>query len=212
MRGTASSVGLLVAAFCLSKSDALHVRAPVLHRQQLSPQLTRYAPVRAPAPATMSLLPTCAATGVWALAAKAGCVGVLAQCGLTALFKSSKDPVLNTAAGYTAHQVVAFALMIFVSAFGLMGWLNPPAVAATAAGRLLGVSESARWLGAMLLGLLLAWDIPTCLMVPRLRKPDALIHHVAMAATALVGSIFLPTHYGYARSRCSAHTHTQPPP
>ena len=51
-------------------------------------------------------------------------------------------------------------------------------------------------LAATLLGALVAWDIPTCLAVPRLRKPDVLVHHLAMAATALVGSVYLPTHYG----------------
>ena len=82
----------------------------------------------------------------------------------------------------------------------MLGWLNPPATAygaaATAAGRLLVVSDSARFLAATLLGALVAWDIPTSLTVPRLRKPDVLVHHLAMAATALVGSVYLPTHYG----------------
>jgi len=63
-------------------------------------------------------------------------------------------------------------------------------------GRLLVPSDSARWLGAALLGLLLVWDIPTCLRIQRLRKPDMLAHHVAMAMTAFVGATALPTHYG----------------
>jgi len=86
--------------------------------------------------------------------------------------------------------------MIFCAVFGLAGWLSPPATAVTAAGRLLVVSDSARWLAATLLGLLLVWDIPTCLRIQRLRKPDMLGHHVAMAATAFVGATALPTHYG----------------
>ena len=125
----------------------------------------------------MSLaVPTVGAAGVAAVAVRAGCVGLAAQLGLYALFKRSKDPVLSSTPGYTAHQVVAFFLMIFVTVLGLLSWLNPPAVAATAAGRLLAPSDSARWLGAMLLGMLVAWDIPTCLKIGRLRKPDALGH------------------------------------
>jgi hypothetical protein len=92
------------------------------------------------------------------------------------------------------------SLALHSTTFGVLGWLNPPATAygaaATAAGRLLAVSDSARFLAATLLGALVAWDIPTCLAVPRLRKPDVLVHHLAMAATALVGSVYLPTHYG----------------
>jgi len=95
--------------------------------------------------------------------------------------------------------------------FGVLGWLNPPATAygaaATAAGRLLVTSDSARFLAATLLGALVAWDIPTSLAVPRLRKPDVLVHHLAMAATALVGSVYLPTHYGLYYMGCPATTH-----
>ena len=86
--------------------------------------------------------------------------------------------------------------MVFVAVLGVCGWINPPLAAATASGRLLAPSNTARWLGAMLLGMLLAWDIPASLLIPRLRKPDTLIHHIAMAAVALVGCTYLPTHYG----------------
>ena len=130
------------------------------------------------------------------LAAKAGCAGMVTQLGLFTLFKNSGDPILSKAPGYSAHSAIALALMVFCVACGLAGWLSPPAVTATAAGRLLAASDSARWLGAMLLGMLLIWDIPTCLGIQRLRKADMLGHHMAMAATAFVGSTMLPTHYG----------------
>ena len=57
-------------------------------------------------------------------------------------------------------------------------------------------TRRAGW-GALCLGMLVAWDIPTCLVVPKLRKPDLLAHHFGMAAVALVGAFFLPTRYGY---------------
>ena len=105
------------------------------------------------------------------VAITAGAAGLLAQLGLTAAFSATSDPILAEAPAYTAHQVVSFCLMLFVSVFGLVGWLAPPASAATAAGRLLAPANSARWLGALCLGMLVAWDIPTCLVVQKLRKP-----------------------------------------
>lgn len=147
--------------------------------------------------ASMSLtLPACTAAGVWGVAARAGVAAAVAQLGLFAIFRRSNDPILSRVPGYSAHSALALALMVFCAGFGLVGWLNPPATAATAAGRLLVESNSARWLGATLLGTLLVWDIPTCLLIPRLRKPDMLVHHLAMAATAFVGATALPTHYG----------------
>ena len=98
----------------------------------------------------------------------------------------------------------------------MLGWLNPPATAygaaASAAGRLLVTSDAARFLAATLLGALVAWDIPTSLAVPRLRKPDVLVHHLAMAATALVGSVYLPTHYGLYYMGCPASAPRDPRP
>ena len=182
------------------KLPAMHRAAPTLSvlRRSTLPRPMRTVPSTLPRTTpTMSLaLPTCTAAGVWTLAAKAGCTGLLAQLGLFTLFKNSGDPILSKAPGYSAHSAIALALMVFCVAFGLAGWLSPPAAAATEAGRLLMPSNSARWLGAMLLGMLLIWDIPTCLRIQRLRKADMLGHHVAMAMTAFVGSTMLPTHYG----------------
>ena len=164
---------------------------------RVAPPTPQLRPLARAQPPSMSLaLPGCAASGIFAVAAKAGCATGLAQLGLQTFFAKSSDPVVAQAPGYSAHQLVALVLMLYATTFGLLGWLSPPAYTATAAGRLLAVSASARFLGATLLGALLAWDIPTCLAVPRLRKPDVLGHHVAMAATALVGCTALPTHYG----------------
>ena len=116
--------------FCLAllaPTAALRV-APSVAPRAAAPRLPRAA-----APRQSLVLPACGAAGVLPLAAKAGAVGALAQLGLVGLFRFSSDPVLKQAPGYTAHQIVSFALMVFVSAFGLAGWLNPPAAAATAA-------------------------------------------------------------------------------
>ena len=172
----------------LSPGSALSIRiAPAVRRPTLTVLRTK-------APTNLAL-PTCTAAGVVTVAARAGIAGAIAQCGLWAIFQKSSDPILCRAPGYSAHSALALCLMVFCATFGLAGWLSPPASAMTAAGRLLMPSGAARWLGATLLGLLLAWDIPTCLWIGRLRKPDMLGHHVAMALTALVGATALPTHY-----------------
>ena len=173
---------------------SLRAGVPVLGQRRPAAAAVRSLPTMSLA---LPMVPTCAPTGIWSLAAQAGAIGLAGQLGLTALFRASDDPVLSDAAGYTAHQAVAFLLMVFVTALGLLAWLNPPLAAATAAGRLLAPSDGARWLGAMLLGMLVAWDIPTSYLIPRLRKADVLAHHVGMAAVALVGSVWLPTHYGF---------------
>ena len=128
------------------------------------------------------------------VATTAGAAGLLAQLGLTAAFRE-RPPDSGRGAGGTAHQVVSFCLMLFVSVFGLVGWLARRR-RRRPRGRLLAPANSARWLGALCLGMLVAWDIPTCLVVPR-RKPDLLAHHFGMAAVALVGAFFLPTRYGF---------------
>ena len=184
----------LLVLFALAPSSCAH---QFTTRPHLSSSLRPAVSLSARAPPIQALaLPVVTPDGILPLALCSGAIG-LAQLGLTGLFRASKDPVLSGAPGYTAHQVVAFFLMAFVAALGLVGWLNPPAVAATAAGRLLAPSNSARWLGAMLLGMLVAWDIPTSIAIPRLRKPDVLTHHIAMAAVAFVGAFFLPTRYGF---------------
>jgi len=176
--------GPRVAPLLLAPSTNIPI--PLAMRPSLKPPLKM----------SISLAPALAATGVWKVAASAGCLGALAQLGLYKAFQASPDPVLAAAPGYSAHQAIAFALMVAVSLYGLAGWLNPPAAAATAAGRLIVPSEPARWLGSMLLGMLCIWDIPASLLIPKLRKPDILLHHCAMATTALVGATCLPTHYG----------------
>ena len=134
------------------------------------------------------LLPAVATqAGFWSVAAGAGSVAVLAQLGLSELFKRSSDPVFARSPAYTAHSAVAFAFCVFVTIFGSLGWyLNPTGVALdTASARVLTLVPETRWLGAMAFGCIGAWDIPTCFAVKELRKPDFILHHFAMAAVAL---------------------------
>jgi len=174
---------------------AFSMPAPAVHSHmtRIRPALSATQQI---APTMSIAVPTCTSAGVATVAVAAGGITLLSQISLWAFFQRSKDPVLNAAPGYTAHQIIALALMVLVTALGFASWLSPPAAAATAVGRLLAPTDSARWLGALLLGALVAWDIPTCLKIGRLRKPDMLIHHFGMAAVALIGCVWLPTRYG----------------
>jgi len=161
-------------------------------------------------------LPTCTAAQVPRLAWSAGLTGLASQLALTEMIlawttrnrrTSSNSTTVDKqnnprqAAAYLAHNVVAFALMVTVSLVGLLGYYcgaaTPASSVATPAGRLLAVNNAARWLAAVLAGLLAVWDVPTSLFfVQELRqRPDVLTHHVAMAAVAWLGATALPTHY-----------------
>ena len=146
----------------------------------------------------MSLaLPSCAASGFWTTAVAGGCTGLLGQLGFQALFERSSDPVLNRAAGNTAHSLVAAAYCLFATVFGVAGWcFSTFGCTSTAAGRVLAPLGCVRWLGAFAFGIIALWDIPTCFAVKELRKPSFLLHHFAMAAVGGLGAYYCPTYYG----------------
>jgi hypothetical protein len=144
-----------------------------------------------------STLPACPTGGVLKLAVTAGCVGLGTQIILTALFsKSKKHPTLQKNPGYTAHTVVAFILMVLVSYIGIIGYyFDPGTTGTTAIRRVLTPFEQSKWLGAVITGMFVAWDIPTSLLIPKLRKPDVIIHHVLMAIVACMGATVMPMRY-----------------
>lgn len=89
-----------------------------------------------------------------------------------------------------AHQFVALGYMLLCSMIGGAVFLNPAAWPANAAGALLVPNGTSRFLGAVLLGELLAWDIPCGLLIKKLRKPDMLVHHVLMAFGPAYNAVF----------------------
>jgi len=111
----------------------------------------------------------------------------------------SGDRSVASTAGYRAHHMIALCFMLFASTVGTSlwfssttGWLE------SAAGRFAVTSadsEVVRFLAAVLLGELLLWDLPTALWVKRLRRPDMLLHHVAMALVAALVA-YCPIFYG----------------
>ena len=64
------------------------------------------------------------------------------------------------------------------------------------ASRFLSSDGTTRFLAAMLFGELVMWDLPCAIWVKQLRRPDMLIHHVAMAAVAFNAAWLAPIFYG----------------
>ena len=143
-----------------------------------------------------SVLPSCMAGGQLSVALSAGFLSAGSQYLLTRQLKRSKRPEFHTNAAYTAHSIVAFALMLVVSTVGVLGWaFTPPFSYFDASSRILDPSSAGRWLAAVIVGTFSMWDIPTSFMVKELRKPDVIIHHIVMLITAAIGSTVLPMHY-----------------
>jgi len=55
-------------------------------------------------------------------------------------------------------------------------------------------SGTVRFLGAMLFGQLIIWDLPSAAFMKRLRRPDLVLHHLGLAVVALVATS-LPVFY-----------------
>lgn len=85
--------------------------------------------------------------------------------------------------------------MVLVSYIGIVGYYFDPGTATSASSRVLTSLEQSKWLGAVITGMFVAWDIPTSLLIPKLCKPDVIIHHVVMAIVAGVGATAVPMRY-----------------
>lgn len=139
-------------------------------------------------------LPACPPNDTFPLILRSGFFGIFCQLVFTKVlqkadFVKGKDGSL---ASYTAHNIVAMGLMLLVSCLGIIGWSSLPSCPFD---RLITPNASARWLASVVAGMFIFWDVPTSIYVPQLRKPDVLIHHVAMALVALVGAIWIPMEY-----------------
>lgn len=152
------------------------------------------------------LLPTCSAENVGTVAITSGVTGLLSQLLLTKLLEKFASTTKDKAS-YTAHTIIAMALMILVSSIGVGGWwrlfrgkqqlLSATMPPATAAGRLMEPDATCRWLAAMVTGMFAVWDVPVSLAVRQLRKPDVIAHHIMMTIVAAIGAVYLPMHYIY---------------
>jgi len=148
--------------------------------------------------ANAAWLPACSAAQAPLVALASGSTAALAQTLLSRGMSKSAEPAVATTAGYRAHHAIAFCFMLFASIVGGAVWCSSGGWAGVAASRFatLGpASDTVRFLAAVLLGELLLWDLPTAFWVKRLRRPDMLVHHAAMAIVAAL-VMRCPVFYG----------------
>lgn len=82
--------------------------------------------------------------------------------------------------GFSAHQVIALAFMVYVACVGSAAWFDPAAPPSTLLSRCADAHPVGQHLARLILGSQLLWDIPAGLLVPSLRQPAMLAHHVIM--------------------------------
>jgi TLC domain len=110
--------------------------------------------------------------------------------------QKKKSALPSSPSSYTAHSIVALALMLLLSVMGMHQWWSSSFASSIGNNNLLlHASPSARWMAAVVLGTFGAWDIPTSLRVSALRKPDVVTHHVVMMILAALGVVVLPMPY-----------------
>ena len=116
-----------------------------------------------------------------------------AQCALWLLFTFALgDGPWRREPGFTAHQVVCFPIMIYLTYLGLSSF---GANSDTPVSRVFEPHPVGTVMTKIVLGELLLWDIPTGLLVKSLREPLMVTHHVGMALTAMVGLYPLFSYY-----------------
>ena len=141
-------------------------------------------------------VPSIGAAAVWPVAAASGAVAAAAQLALVARFRRSTDEALSSEPGLRAYRIVAFAFTLLLAIVGSARFFNPATWPADAATAMLQADGTVRFLGAVLFGELLLWDLPCAIWIKKLRRPDLLIHHIGLAiGPALVASRFLPVFY-----------------
>lgn len=114
---------------------------------------------------------------------------------LQRIFARSSDPALSRNPGYVAHNVIAFGFMLICTFVGGLVWLTPSCWPHTAAARLLEPSSSAVFIAAMIFGELLFWDVPCGFLIPKLRRPDMILHHIGFLVPTFTAMLHAPIYY-----------------
>jgi hypothetical protein len=114
---------------------------------------------------------------------------------LQLIFARSSDPALSRNPGFVAHNVIAFGFMLICTFVGGLVWLTPSCWPHTAAARLLEPSSSAVFIAAMIFGELLFWDVPCGFLIPKLRRPDMILHHIGFMVPTFTAMLHAPIYY-----------------
>jgi len=119
---------------------------------------------------------------------KVGATTAGVQVALRLLFASKLVPAgpWQDEPGFTAHQVVCFPLMIFLTYLGWSTWFVDDAAFDTPEERIFDSHDTGLLMTKVILATQLAWDIPCGFLVPSLADPLMLAHHVGMATMAVM--------------------------
>jgi len=151
--------------------------------------------------------PYCLKVGVGCAVAQ--CVFYLLFRSLSTTDKQTKDGVVSvsttklaarTHPGFTAHQVVCFPLMVYLTLYGAYMWRqnqmqlpNTSSAQELAKHRLFLDTTETRHLNELVLGMMTFWDLPTGLLTKDMREPVVLVHHFGMLLTAAIALGWLST-------------------
>jgi TLC domain len=92
-------------------------------------------------------------------------------------------------AGFTAHQLVTFPVLAYLTVEGLRLWIyDTPET--DVQGRMLDYNDHFH-LSEFVLGMMAFWDLPTSILTRELRQPAMLLHHIFMFWTAAVSMGFI---------------------
>ena len=92
----------------------------------------------------------------------------------------------RTEPGFTAHQIVCFPMMVLLTVWGFSHWFHEDPAFDSPNARVLNVHENGLFMAKIVFAMQLFWDIPTGLLVPSLREPVMIAHHVGMMSMALM--------------------------
>ena len=123
-----------------------------------------------------------------ALVAIAGLSALALQIFLFVIFSLLPPGPWKSLPAFTAHRVVSFTTMIYVTVIGGRAWLFPDAAmtaaSATSLSRIVHAHPDSRLLAQLLLGLNVFWDIPAGFAITSLRERSnartMLVHHLVV--------------------------------
>ena len=153
------------------------------------PVLTAARHSRSPAPIAVlpsaaAWLPSCTWQQVPLVGVASGGLAALAQFALSKQLRAKAPNLAAQLPGYLVHHLIASIFMLFAVTVGGSVWLAAAPWSTSAASRVLDTSGTVRFLAAAIFGELLLWDLPTAAFVKKLRRPDMIVHHVAMLVVA----------------------------
>lgn len=108
---------------------------------------------------------------------------------LTVCFKHLIVGIWSREPAFVAHQVIALPFMVYLAFVGGSAWFDGLSVPRSVDERVHGTNGAGETIASILVGMMVFWDIPSCIFISSLKSPLMLAHHVAVA----IGGIFVTT-------------------